>query len=141
MFWTRMRNEPLSATLGRQMDLFNRVLQSQGQPRRHRSAPAFNLWSDDTGAVLTSEIPGVTLDSLEITVSGRDVTVKGSRKEEVESGLKMVRKERANGQFERAFQLPYQIDAEKVEARLTNGVLEIVLPRSENDKPRKIAIS
>lgn len=141
MFWTRMRNEPFSATLGRQLELFNRCFRPQSQPQRQRGGPAFNLWADDNGAVLTSEIPGVTLDNLEIAVSGRDVTVKGSRNDDEEADRKVVRKERAHGQFERAFQLPYRIDAEKVEAKLANGVLEIALPRAEEDRPRKITIS
>ena len=141
MFWTRANAIPFSATLGRQMDIVNRLFKAREHQPRARTAPAFNLWADDNGAVLTSEIPGVTLESLDITVSGRDVTVKGCRKEEDVEGQKAIRKERANGEFERAFQLPYQIDAEKVEAKLANGVLEIALPRAENDKPRKITIS
>lgn len=141
MFWTRAKNMPFHATLGGQLDLVNRFFHAHKQQRRIRSAPAFNLWADDSSAVLTSEMPGVALESLDIGVSGRDVTVKGGRSEEIESERKIVRNERAGGQFERAFQLPYQIDAEKVEAKLTDGVLEIVLPRAENDKPRKITIS
>lgn len=119
----------------------DRFFHTHGQQRIRRAAPAFNLWADDEGAVLTSELPGVALDNLEITVSGRDVTVKGGRKEEIEPEQKMIRAERVAGQFERAFQLPYQIDSERVEAKLTNGALEITLPRAEKDKPRKIAIS
>lgn len=141
MFWTRTRNEPFSATMGRQFDLFNRFLANRQQEQNTRIAPAFNLWVDENSAVLTSEIPGVELDSLEITVTGKDVGVKGIRKEDVEDGRKVARRERGEGEFERAFQLPFQIDSEKVEAKLVNGVLEIVLPRDENDKPRKIVIS
>lgn len=141
MFWTRANTIPFSATLGRQMDLVNRLFKAREIQPCVRTAPAFNLWGDDNGAVLTSEIPGVTLESLDIAVSGRNVTVKGSRKDEVEEGRNAICRERVSGEFERTFQLPYQIDAGKVEAKLAHGVLEIALPRAENDKPRKIVIS
>lgn len=141
MFWTRTRNEPFSATMSRQFDLVNRLFNNRQQEQSARVAPAFNLWLDDDSAVLTSEIPGVEMESLEITVAGKDVGVKGVRKDEVAEGGKVVRHERGSGEFEREFQMPFQIDSEKVEAKLVNGVLEIVLPRAENDRPRKISIS
>lgn len=141
MFWTRAKSFPFASTLSRQADMFNRLVGQHDQSRRIHSAPTFNLWADENGAVLTSEIPGVELGQLEITVSGRDVSVKGSRPAEPVEGAQAVRRERAAGEFERAFQLPFQVDAEKVEAKFVNGVLEVTLPRAEYDKPRKINIS
>lgn len=140
MFWTRKRSEPFYTTMSRHFDLFDRFSQRSRQEQGARVFPPFNIWADDTAAILTSEIPGVDMDSIEITVAGKDVDVKGVRKDENGEGGKVVRRERGHGEFERAFQLPFQIDAGKVEAKLVNGVLEIVLPRAENDKPRKIAI-
>lgn len=140
MLWTRMRNEPFSATMSRPFELFNRALTRREERNAHRG-PAFNIWASEEGAVMTSEIPGVDLESLEISVAGRDVSIKGTRVEESAENEKVVRRERGKGTFERSFQLPFQIDSSKVEATLNNGVLEVSLPRAENDKPHKITIT
>ncbi len=120
-------------------DLFNRFI---GQPDFASEFPSINLWADDDGAVLTSELPGVDMKDLELTVSGKQITIKGSRATpdlEV-SNAQLVRQERMEGNFERAVQLPFNIEAGKVTAKLQNGVLEIAIPRAEIDKPRKIAV-
>lgn len=127
--------------MGNPMAMFNRFFGGSCVPRAAHSAPAFNLWSDGGGSVLTSELPGVKLEDLDITVSGSVVTIKGARKEESREKETHIRRERPQGQFERAFDLNYTIDAAKVEAKLSNGVLEISLPRAEAEKPRKITIN
>lgn len=141
MFWTRNMPGATNATFSSQLDFVNRFF--GGKPGRavNRSVPACNLWADESGAVLTSEIPGFALEDIEITISGQDVTVKGNRKEQPAEGAKYIRQERNQGEFERAFQLPYRIDAARVEAKLVNGILEVALPRAETDKPRKININ
>lgn len=141
MFWTRTRPELFNATMNRNMDAFNRFFGNHECHQPRRSAPAFNVWGDDDGVVLTSEMSGVELENLEITVSGRDVSVKGERKEDAAGEKSVARRERGSGAFERAFQLPFQIDTEKVTAQLVNGVLEVTLPRAEKDKPRKINVA
>lgn len=139
MFWSRSNPIARRDTFDNQLDLFNRFLGGPGF--QHSSFPAFNIWSDDDGAVITSELPGVDMQDLDITVSGNNITVKGSRSEgEAENGSQRVRRERPSGTFERSFELGFQIDAAKVEAKMANGVLEISLPRAENDKPRKIGV-
>ncbi|MCD8138602.1 MAG: Hsp20/alpha crystallin family protein [Planctomycetaceae bacterium] len=141
MFFPRMNAVRRNATFSNPMAMFNRVMTDAFDSfvRPVAAAPAFNMWADDNGAVLTSELPGIGLDNLEITVSGKQVTVSGERKEEAQEG-RFVRRERAAASFQRSFSLPFAVDAGKVEAKLANGVLEIALPRAENDKPRKIAI-
>lgn len=105
------------------------------------SFPAFNIWSNEDGAVLTSELPGVRMEDLDITVSGKEIAIKGARKADETPGGRYVRHERTAGGFSRSFQLPFQIDSANVQAKLADGVLRIELPRAENDKPRKIAVS
>lgn len=143
MFWPRMNAVRRSATCGNPLDIFNRVMADTfaATTGRNRSAsPAFNLWTDETGAVLTSELPGVQLEDLDITVSGSQVSVASGRSEEIAERQRPVRRERLQGKFQRAFKLPFSVDSNKVEATLVNGVLHVVLPRAESDKPRKIEI-
>lgn len=139
MFLTRPRNHTSRYTFGNPFELINRVI---GDASRNANFPGFNVWSNEEGAVLTSEIPGVAMADLEITSSGKSISVKGARKEdEIGEDARYIRRERPLGEFNRSIELPFQIDSSKVEATLTNGVLKIVLPRAESDKPRKIQVN
>ncbi|MGI6525558.1 MAG: Hsp20/alpha crystallin family protein [Bdellovibrionota bacterium] len=101
--------------------------------------PAINVFYDKNKATLEAELPAVKKEDLEIEVLGNSVTLKGSRKRsEADSAL---REERSFGAFSRNIQLPFEINSNGVEATLQNGILTIVLPRKEEDKPRKVQIS
>lgn len=140
MFWTRSKSFFPRATFGGDpLSLFNRFMGNASEMTP--AFPAFNIWSDEDGAVLTSELPGVKMEDLDITVSGKEIAIKGSRKADTAADGRYVRHERTAGDFARSFQLPFQIDSSSVQAKLTDGLLRIDLPRAENDKPRKIAVS
>ena len=103
--------------------------------------PAMNAWTNDDGAIITAELPGIDLDTLEISVHNDTMTLSGERNpEDLGEGEAYHRRERSYGQFRRAFQLPFQIAADRVEAAYDKGVLQITLPRAEADKPRKIQV-
>ncbi|MFZ0544229.1 MAG: Hsp20/alpha crystallin family protein [Candidatus Promineifilaceae bacterium] len=106
------------------------------------SFPAMNLYTGDEGVILTAELPGVEPDDLEITVLGETLTLSGSRNVgDAEEGAKYHRRERSQGQFTRTVELPFRVDNGGVDAKFTNGVLHVVLPRAEEDKPRKIQVN
>lgn len=143
MFIARSRDFLPWSAFGGNIDRFNREF---GRFIGNRSQiatefPAFNVWSNDEGAVITSELPGVKMADLEITVTGNAIGIKGVRKAEASAESWYARRERPAGEFSRTIELPFQIDAANVVAKLANGMLKIELPRSEMDKPRKIAIS
>lgn len=103
--------------------------------------PAMNVWTNDEGAVITAELPGVEPDDIDISVINDTLTLTGSRRpNKLEAGEKYHRRERGYGHFTRTFQLPFQVEANKVEAIFEKGVLHISLPRAEADKPRKISV-
>lgn len=139
MFWMRTNSIHRMDTIRNPLELFDRFV--GGRHSARPTYPAFNLWTDDGEAVLTSELPGVKTEDLEITVSGKEVTIHGSRTSETFEKGGSVRRERPDGNFERTFVLPYSINAAGVQAKFANGVLRITLPRAESDKPRKIAIN
>jgi len=103
--------------------------------------PAMNVWTNDDGAVVTAELPGVDPDTLEISVHNDTLTLSGERRPPaLGEGEAYHRRERSYGQFKRAFQLPFQIAADQVEAGYDKGVLQITVPRAEADKPRTIQV-
>ena len=120
--------------------LFNRwAPESNGwQPA---GEPAVNVWEEGDAAVLEAELPGVEFKDLEIFVTGGNhLTVKGVRKPLVPDKGVWHRQERPVGTFSRSLTLPYMIDADKVEAKLDNGVLRVRLPKHESARPRKITV-
>ncbi len=103
--------------------------------------PALNLWSSPEEVVLTAEIPGVDPKDVDVSVVGNVVTLEGERKEDASIPADSLhRRERENGKFMRSVRLPYEVEAERVQARYENGILRVTLPRKESTKPRRIAI-
>ena len=100
-----------------------------------------NLYVGDEELVLTAEMPGVAPQAMELTVEDGVLTLSFERKpDELSQGTAYHRRERAYGRFSRSLELPVRVDADKVEARADNGVLQVRLPRLAEDKPRKITI-
>jgi HSP20 family protein len=103
--------------------------------------PAVNIWVSGDDAVVTAEVPGVAPDAIDISVIGNSLTLRGSRQPEaLREGEGYHRRERWQGEFAKTVDLPFAIDANKVEASFNRGVLQITLPRAEADKPKKIAV-
>jgi HSP20 family protein len=86
-------------------------------------------------------LPGVSTEDLDIQIESNIVTIKGELKIERKEDDRYLLRERPSGMFQRAIELPDDVDADKVEAELKNGVLTLRLPKSELAKPRKIKIS
>lgn len=124
----------------REFERFNRALSGAPVPTG-REFPQINLWAGAENSVVTIEIPGIEPDAIDIQVVGNALTIKGGRaRRELKEGEAFHRRERWAGQFARTVQLPYEVETGKVEAQVSKGVLTIVLPRAEADKPRKISI-
>jgi HSP20 family protein len=102
--------------------------------------PAVNIEETADGYVLEAELPGMKLEDLEVLVRQNEVTLRGERKAAADEGRVAHRRERTFGKFERNILLPMPVAAEKVEARLIDGVLTVKLPKTEEAKPRKIEV-
>ena len=103
--------------------------------------PAINVTEDGNHFYVRAELPGVQAKDLDIQTTATNLTISGERKlaSEAESA-KYHRREREGGRFSRAFSLPKEIDTERVEARLVNGLLTLRLPKAESAKPKRITI-
>lgn len=103
--------------------------------------PALNVWEDGEKVHVEAELPGLDLKDVEIYVSGgNQLTIKGERKSNLPEKGVWHRQERTFGAFNRSLTLPFPVDADKVEARLENGVLHIQLTKHESARPRKIPV-
>jgi HSP20 family protein len=103
--------------------------------------PPVDVYETDEGFVLKAELPGVQKDHLHIEVHDRTLTIRGERKPETEIPEdRYHRRERSYGSFQRVFTLPTPVDAEKVQANVHDGELELRLPKHETAKPKRIAI-
>jgi HSP20 family protein len=122
---------------------FERMRQSLAQASAPSAAdfPLVNVWASADQATITSEIPGVEPKAIDVSIVDDIVTLRGSRHpEEIGMDDQYQRKELWHGQFVKTIQLPFAVEANKVDARFAKGVLTISLPRAEADKPRKITI-
>lgn len=143
MYRRRYRLPSIWREMNQLQDEMNRLFDTY-QPSRFRTAsgyPAVNIWSREDSIKVTAEVPGINPKDIEISVVGETLTLSGIRKpDELKEGARYHRHERGYGKFTRAIQLPYSIDANKVDAKFKNGVLDINLPRAEADKPKKITV-
>jgi HSP20 family protein len=106
-----------------------------------RDFPPINILLGENSVAVIAELPGVTADDVTIGLQEDVLTLEGKREPKVQGdNVNWQRRERAYGTFSRTVQLPFRVDPDKVQARFTNGVLEIELQRLEADRPKKIQI-
>jgi HSP20 family protein len=104
-------------------------------------APPVDVIEEPDRLVFRAEIPGVSKDDIDVKVENGTLLLRGEKKQVSEKENDTVhRVERFYGSFTRSFTLPSNLDAGKIEARYKDGVLELVIPKVEEAKPRKIAI-
>ena len=102
--------------------------------------PKTDVFEDDEGYTIVMEIPGFDRDWVKITISEQVLKVSGQRIEEAHEDIAIHQRESHLGAFERAFQLPDDVDENKVNAELEDGILTIRLPKLDTRKPRKIDV-
>ncbi len=108
---------------------------------RETWVPSFEVRENGDSFRFIADLPGVRREDIEITVHGNRLQVAGRRDAEKEASDENVYAfERSFGQFLRSFSLPENADTEHVKTELRDGVLTIVVPKTESVKPRKIAI-
>jgi HSP20 family protein len=118
-----------------------------GQPRGSGRAettawaPALDISERKDAYLVTVELPGVEAEDLEITMEDGLLTIQGERQFTSESSEQQFhRVERRYGAFRRSITLPAQVQAEQIQASFDNGVLQIVVPKMEEAKPKRIQV-
>lgn len=104
--------------------------------------PAMNLWADEESVLVTAELPGLEGKDIDLSILEDTLTLSGERQaEDLPENATYHRQERSQGKFTRSLKLPYTVDSKKVKASFKDGVLEVRLPRSEADRPKKITVN
>jgi HSP20 family protein len=103
--------------------------------------PAADVVEDKDHLKIAVELPGVGPEDVKVSVENQVLTIRGEKKQESEKkDERWYRYERSYGSFERSFTLPSTVDPDRVQATADNGVLTLVLPKSERAKPREIPV-
>ena len=104
-------------------------------------APAVDITEDDRGYLIKAELPEVKKEDVKVTVENGILSISGERKfVKEDKDKKYHRIERAYGSFSRSFGLPEDADTEKVEAKFSDGVLHVLVAKSEAAKPKQIEV-
>ena len=103
-------------------------------------APPASVIEAGEGYTLQLEMPGVTKDGLDISVENNELTVVGQRSLPTVQGTLIHHESRPNN-FRRTFELDPSIDADKISAKIEQGLVTLTLPKAEHVKPRKISVS
>lgn len=103
-------------------------------------SPKTNLYDLGDSFAVWAEVPGLRKEQLTIKIQGNYLEVSGDRKFSIPTGYTAHRIERKMKSFTRSFTLPADVDVDKVEARLQDGILHMVLPKAAAAKPRQITI-
>ena len=103
--------------------------------------PVVDISETPESYVVTAELPGLTKDDVNINYEDGILTIRGEKKQEKEEKRKNYhRVERSFGVFERSFRVPSRVLVDKIEAKFKDGVLNLMLPKAEEVRPKEIPI-
>jgi HSP20 family protein len=114
------------------------------EAERTRDQPAFrprvDIYETDAAVTVVVDMPGVSEDSVDLTLEKGVLTINGNVDPEVPEGYSLVHAEYRVGDFERSFSLSNEINQDAIEARLKDGVLRVTLPKVTEAQTKKIAV-
>lgn len=120
------------------------ALQNQQQTQAEQAsqrpivAPLVDIYENQNEYLVLADLPGVKGDDLHIRYENGELSLHATRAEE--QGADHLAVEFVNADYRRLFRIPEDVDAEHIDAKLTNGVLRLVLPKSQRAKPRQISV-
>ena len=134
--------DPLHALLSLQRAL-ERSFESdwlRGSTSGMGTFPPINIFQRGDDFVALIELPGVSQEAIEIQAKDKSIRLSGRKVISFQDTASVHRRERVSGVFDRTITLPIEIDLDRLKAEYKDGVLALVIPRAESDKPRSIRI-
>jgi len=102
--------------------------------------PAVDIYETEQEVTVIAEMPGVVAGGIDVTLEDDVLTIKGRKETEEHPNARILLQEYEPGSYQRRFTVAETIDQEKISASLNNGLLKVVLPKTEPAKPRKIEV-
>lgn len=125
-------------------NLFDRFFEDLGYPfynlERGDWIPASDISETEKEFILTVELPGIDMKGIDVSYSDGLLTIKGEKKKASDENESCYCTERYTGSFERSFRIHRDINSDKIDATYKDGILKLVLPKSEESVPKKIEV-
>jgi HSP20 family protein len=136
-------SSPFDALLGLQqaLDAFRTSGWLDTGPSGSGAYPPVNVFRKGDAFAVIAEVPGVKKSDLDVQVKGRTIRISGTKSVDYPERMSIHRRERLIGRFDRAITVPIEIDADAVQAEYRDGILALLLPRAERDKPRTVQVT
>jgi HSP20 family protein len=134
----RREIEKTFGEFGIKREPFTRVAFLPGKAARRY--PMINIYEDKDNIYVEALAPGLTTESLNLTVQGNTLTITGEKRRIEAKPVDFHRSERASGTFSRRIELPVNVDEGKVQASYQDGLLLVILPKAEEAKPKQINV-
>jgi HSP20 family molecular chaperone IbpA len=107
---------------------------------RRVHTPATDIYETDQGLVLLIDLPGVVPDAVDVTLEQHVLTIRAHTEDRPPPGYSLVYQEYESGDFERSFTLSERVDAGRIEAQMSDGVLRLLVPRPQAAEARRIQV-
>lgn len=119
---------------------------TEGRVRTQLWLPPVDIYETETAFVIEADLPGVHQESVDIQFDRNTLTISGTRgatlpARDKNTQLRVFSAERLSGGFSRSVRMPDHVDADKIEATFSHGVLKVTVPKSSQAVPRKITIA
>ena len=124
-----------AAEAARRPDFFGRRTVQRG------AYPFINLFQEGDNTIMTAEVPGLKKEEINLELKDNRLRISGKRKVQFPEKASARKIERRNLDFDRTIRLPVKVDSTKINAEYKNGILKVILPRVESDKPKSIEIN
>jgi HSP20 family protein len=121
--------------------MLDQMAQEENTVQSGRVLFPVDLKAGDDGYTLTALLPGVTSDDLNIQVVRDTITISGELKNERSENDNYILMERPSGRFNKVIRLPEEVQADKADAALKDGVLTLFIPKAEEARPKTIKIT
>jgi HSP20 family protein len=121
-------------------DMFRSYFDEPVHSTRDTWRPAMDAFETDTGYEISFSMPGFKKEQIHVSLNNKTLTIRGEHGEEQERKGEYLYREIAYGTFERSLYLPENVDAEKVNANYTEGILNISIAKLKEAMPREIDV-
>jgi HSP20 family protein len=142
--WIHRNRNELGSFRNQMDDLFEGFFRGLDRPLSfftERAWPAIDVAEKDDAVVVRAEVPGCTPEDIEISVYGNTLTLSGEKKESHEDTRDgYYHLESTCGSFRREIPMPAEVDPDKIEAVVKDGVLSVTLPKAEKSKAVKVKV-